>query len=245
MSETTRSRLLPAEVEHYHREGYVLPRRPVFAPERFAHLKALFEELLEKYGPDDLDTIHFRESRLMEFLMADEVLDLVEPLIGPNIGLWSSHFISKAPYTGKATPWHEDSAYWNGRISTMEGVTTVWLALDRADPENGSMGVVPGTHSGGFSEYEAADVQTSIFETQIKGVDETKAVFFTLEPNECSLHEARIIHGAHANTSARRRAGYTMRYFPTSSRVLPERNAGHKVWLVRGKDLAGNPFENA
>jgi hypothetical protein len=70
-------------------------------------------------------------------------------------------------------------------------------------------------------------------------------VYFELEANECSLHEARIIHGAKANTSEHRRTGYTMRYFPTSSRVLPERNQGHKIWLARGSDLAGNQFENA
>jgi hypothetical protein len=36
-------------------------------------------------------------------------LDLVEPIIGLNIGLWSSHIICKEPVIGKQTPWHEDS----------------------------------------------------------------------------------------------------------------------------------------
>jgi hypothetical protein len=63
---------------------------------------------------------------------------------------------------------------------------------------------------------------------------------------ECSLHKARIIHGANANTSDKRRAGYTMRYFPTSLVYadLPA-NKGHKLWLARGKDIAGNTFVNA
>jgi ectoine hydroxylase-related dioxygenase (phytanoyl-CoA dioxygenase family) len=238
-------RLTPEEVHHFSTQGYVLPGRPVFSPERFDRLCAIFEENLAEYGADHLDTPHFRDERLLEFLLADEVLDLVEPLIGPNIGLWSSHFICKEPYKGKATPWHEDSAYWNGRVSTMEGIVTVWLAIDRATPENGSMGVIPGTHSGGFSQYEPVDAQENIFETQVKGVNEDDAVFFTLDPNTCSLHEARIIHGAHANTSPHRRAGYTMRYFPTSSQVYAEKNPGHKVWLARGRDLANNPFVNA
>jgi hypothetical protein len=76
-------------------------------------------------------------------------------------------------------------------------------------------------------------------------IDEARAVYFSLKPNECSLHEARMIHGAKANTSDRRRAGYTMRYFPTTSLILPERNQHHKVWLARGVDQAGNKFENA
>ena len=68
-----------------------------------------------------------------------------------------------------------------------------------------------------------------------------------LQPNECSLHEGRILHGAKANTSPMRRAGYTMRYFPLTSEVFSEnpRNAGHKIWLARGIDRANNKFENA
>lgn len=120
-----RGRLCAEQTAHYEREGYILFHQPVFAPEKFARLKEIFEENLAKFGEDDLDTIHFRDARLLEFLLADEILDLVEPLIGPNIGLWSSHFISKQAFKGKATPWHEDSAYWNGRISTMEGICTV------------------------------------------------------------------------------------------------------------------------
>ncbi|MCU0315700.1 MAG: phytanoyl-CoA dioxygenase family protein [Fimbriimonadaceae bacterium] len=68
---------------------------------------------------------------MLEFLLHNSVHDLVESLVGPDIGLWSSHFISKPPRTGKKTPWHEDSAYWAGRISTMENVVTVWLARGR------------------------------------------------------------------------------------------------------------------
>jgi len=74
--------------------------------------------------------IHTHDERLLPFLLAPEVLDLVEPLVGPNIGLWASHLISKPPLTGKATPWHEDSSYWNGRVSTHGGYLHT-LACDR------------------------------------------------------------------------------------------------------------------
>ncbi|MDG0810724.1 phytanoyl-CoA dioxygenase family protein [Cohnella rhizosphaerae] len=179
-------------------------------------------------------------------MLSDEVLDLIEPIIGPNIGLWSSHFICKDPYVGRATPWHEDSAYWNGRLSSFDKIVTVWLAIDRSNRENGCMRVIPGTHRGGFSEYEDIDTERNVFPTQIKGeLDENKAVYFELEPGECSLHDSRIIHGAAPNTSPYRRCGYTMRYFSTEARVIPERNPGFKIWLARGKDIAGSPFVNA
>jgi ectoine hydroxylase-related dioxygenase (phytanoyl-CoA dioxygenase family) len=241
-------RLNDAQISLYQTDGYTLVKEPIFDDATFARLKARFEELLAEKGPDHLDTPHFQNPDLLEFLLHPSVLDLIEPVVGPNIGLWSSHFISKDPFKGKATPWHEDSSYWDGRTSTMAGIVTVWLALDRATPENGSMAVIPGTHQNGFSDYkEVEDASVNIFPTEIAAVDESKAVYFSLEPNEASLHEGRIIHGAKANTSPNRRAGYTMRYFPTTTKVYHDepRNAGFKIWLARGVDLAGNQYENA
>jgi len=73
---------------------------------------------------------------------------------------------------------------------------------------------------------------------------EATAVYFELEPNSCSLHDARIIHGAEPNTSARRRCGYTMRYFSQTMRLIPENNQGHLLWHCRGKNIANNPVVN-
>lgn len=235
------------EVDFYHKNGYYLYKKPLFAPEKMQRLTDIFEEQLAQKGSklsDELDTPHFRDERLLEFLLADEVLDLVEPIIGPNIGLWSSHFICKDPYKGRATPWHEDSAYWKGRLTSFDKIVTVWLAIDRSWKDNGCMRVIPGTHNHGFSEYEDVDGKTNLFNTQVKKVDKSKAVDFELETGEASLHDSRIIHGAEPNTSAYRRCGYTMRYFSTEAKVLPEKNQNHKIWLARGKDIAGNPFVN-
>jgi ectoine hydroxylase-related dioxygenase (phytanoyl-CoA dioxygenase family) len=245
------SRLTAQQIQQYQNDGYTLFNQPVFAPAKFERLTGLFEEMLANRESglrfDELDTPHFREPRLFEFLFADEVLDLVEPVIGPNIGLWSSHFIAKEPFTGRATPWHEDSAYWNGRFDRLDKIVTVWLALDRSDRGNGCMRVIPGTQRGGFSDYEAVSGETNTFNSAIRAdqIDESRAVYFELDPNECSLHDGRIIHGAEANTSPRRRAGYTMRYFGLDM-VLNRQHPGnqtHRLWHCRGENVGNNPLE--
>jgi ectoine hydroxylase-related dioxygenase (phytanoyl-CoA dioxygenase family) len=241
----------PADLDFYRANGYILNHRQVFSPEKFARLNALFEEQLALKGDmlsDELDTPHFRDKRLLEFLLADEVLDLVEPFIGPNIGLFSSHFISKDPYKGRATPWHEDSAFWKPRFNRFDKIITLWLAIDRSTRENGCMRVIPGTQANGFSEYSAMDSGMNTFNAGIapEKIDESQAVYFELERGECSLHDSRIIHGALANTSPHRRCGYTMRYFATDHQVnLASDTDGFKIWLARGKDLAGNHFVNS
>ncbi len=237
------------EIDYFQKNGYLLHHQQLFSKDKFARLQAIFEEHLANKGEkvsDELDMPHVEDERLLEFLLSQEALDLVEPFIGPNIGLWASHFICKDPYTGRATPWHEDSGYWKGRVSRFDRMVTIWLALDHSTRENGCMRVIPGTHDNGFSEYEKTSDDYPVFKRQIKQpVEESKAVYFELEPGECSLHDARIIHGAEANTSPFRRCGYTMRYFSTEIKVFAEKNEGHKIWLARGQDLAGNTYSNS
>jgi Phytanoyl-CoA dioxygenase (PhyH) len=241
--------LSESDVEFFRTQGYLLPGRQMFPLEKLEILERIFNDHLADKGEklsDELDTPHYRDPRLFDFLLSDEVLDTVESLVGPNIALWSSHFISKDPYTGRETPWHEDSAFWNGRFSAYDGIVTVWLALENPSTrENGCMRVVPGTHlTFGSSEYVPADMTTKTFHAEIAAVDEDRAVAFELQRGEFSLHDGRIVHGAKANTSSVRRTGYTMRYFPSSVRMFDnEINKGWKIWLARGKDLAGNTYE--
>jgi hypothetical protein len=236
------------DVAFFRANGYHLERDQIFSPARLDALEAIFDEHLAEKGDklsDELDTPHFRDPRLLDYLLGDEVLDLIEPLVGPDIALWSSHFISKDPLVGRATPWHEDSAYWNGRFSSYDRIVTVWLALSPSNRENGCMRVIPGSHDGGgFSDYIPTDMTVQTFHAEIPDVDEDKAVDFELERGQCSLHDARIIHGAKPNTSTVRRTGYTMRYFPASVKMLPvEQNAGWQIWLARGTDSAGNTYQ--
>jgi ectoine hydroxylase-related dioxygenase (phytanoyl-CoA dioxygenase family) len=246
------------DVNDYRDNGYLLYRKPLLSEQKLGELTDIFEEHLAQKGnklSDELDTPHLRDERLLRFLLCDEVLDVVEPIIGPNIGLWSSHFICKDAYTGRATPWHEDSTYWKGRISAFDKVVTVWLAIDRSNKENGCMRVIPGSHlNGGFSDYDKVDGNANLFGSQVRHVDESSAVYFELERGECSLHDARIIHGATPNTSSLRRCGYTMRYFSTELKAYEDAEKAksftrakveHKLWLARGKNISGTNFVNA
>ncbi|MEH0152616.1 phytanoyl-CoA dioxygenase family protein [Limibacter armeniacum] len=242
-------KLTISQVTHYHQQGYLLYNEPLFEAADFERLHGIMEEHLLSKGnkkADELDTPHFHDSRLLDYLMHPAVLDKVEALIGPNIGLWSSHFICKDPKVGRRTPWHEDSAYWDGKFDRFDHIVTVWLALDRSTTENGCMGVIPETHKHGFSQYQKVDAAVNTFgeEIELEQNDLDKVVWFELEQGECSFHDSRIIHGANANTSFFRRCGYTMRYFSLDlqyNTALPEADK-HKLWHCRGENTTGNPL---
>jgi hypothetical protein len=240
-----------AEVAQFRREGYLIHNRPVLPPARFAALRAYFERILadlpEGERPESMDVPHFMHPKLLDWALDPAVLGLVEPILGPDLALFSTHFICKPKGNGKRVPWHEDSAYWRGQIEPME-VCTVWLAIDPSTRLNGCMMVIPGTHRegrAGFSDYEAVDSATSVFSTEIlkQQRNDQQKVYIELQPNECSLHDARIQHASEPNTSNLRRCGWTMRFCPTAVKFNQERFAGaHHVYLAQGRDRGGNTY---
>lgn len=248
---TSKARLTPAEVQQYHREGYLIHNRPVLPADRFDALKAYFEGILADLPPSErpeaMDVPHFMHPKLLDWAFDPAILALVEPIVGPDIALFSTHFICKPTGNGKRVPWHEDSAYWRGRIDPME-VCTVWLAIDPSTKINGCMMVIPRTHvegQKGFSEYDSVDPAKNVFATEVKAAqrDDSKRVYVELQANECSLHDARIIHGSEPNTSQIRRCGWTMRFCSTKVKFNYEKFDGtHVVYLAQGRDHGGNQY---
>lgn len=247
---TQKTNVLSREaIQHYREKGFYLYNKPLFPVDKQEKLALILEEHLADKGSrlsDELDTPHFRDQRLLDFLLDKKVLDMVEDILGPNIGLWSSHFICKDPKIGRRTPWHEDSAYWEGKFDRLDKILTLWLAIDDSKLENGCMGVIPGTHRNGFSEYDAVeDTRKNTFSEEIKAgsFNEKDVVWFELNKGECSLHDGRIIHGANPNTSEKRRCGYTMRYFSLDMKFNPEAAPNHLIWHARGENIADNPLQ--
>jgi hypothetical protein len=240
------SRLSAEQVRHFNDRGYVIFREPVFSPAKFDALKDHFEEKLAALPadvrPELMDAVHFTDTKLFDWLLDDEVLDIVEPLLGPDIALFNSHFLCKPAGDGKRVPWHEDSYYWAKAIDPMK-VVTIWLAIDPSNTGNGCMRVIPGTHVNGYSDYEQVDdMEGNVFHIEIKRhqLDESKAVDLVLSPNQASLHESHVMHGSLPNTSTSRRCGYTMRYVSTRSKFTVEAPHKHHLYLARGRDHAGN-----
>jgi hypothetical protein len=243
-------RLSAEQVDKYRTDGFILVKEPVFPEAKFRVLIDLFDEKLLRLPPDvrpeNMDVPHFTDTRLFEWLFADEVLDLVEPLLGPDLALFTSHFVCKPGGSGKRVPWHTDAAYWRDVLSPME-VCTVWLAIDPSTTSNGCMRVIPGSHLLAEADYEQVDPEVNVFAREIADGqrDESKAVPLELDRNQASLHDGRMQHSSEPNTAPARRCGYTMRYISTRVKFNREGNdyfKHHQIYLARGRDHAGNEY---
>lgn len=189
----------------------------------------------------------------LRFAREPAVLDMIESVIGPDIVLWAGALFSKPGGDGRALPWHQDGIYWPLRPMA---TVTLWVALDRADRENGCMRVIPGSHRQGFLAHETSDEEGLVLNTGLVegsfAIEKARAV--ELEAGQVSLHDAFLVHGSEPNTSPRRRTGLTLRYMPatslydrakpveTGSNTAPLNFAERPIWLLRGQDHAGNDF---
>jgi len=224
---------------HYERDGYVIVRRVLerdLMQEAACHVNWLMEKN-PGLRPEQFHSHLMRDDPFWVRLISDErLLDVVELFIGPDIALFSSHYICKPPYDGHAVLWHQDGSYWP--LEPMS-VVTLWLAIGDSIPQNGCMQVIPGTHHVELQTMQARDDVPNVIGSSIDDqlVEEEKAIDIILKPGDVSIHHPNVIHGSNANTSDQWRHGLTIRYIPTSTRILdPERGC---PFLLRGSEVRG------
>ena len=252
-----KARVTIAQADSFKRDGYLVVKGPIFPQPVFKKIMAYSQEKFTEHAaknggkaPSLIDCPHWADPRVFEWLLSDEMISIVEPLIGPDIGIFACHFLRKPAAVGKRVPWHEDSAYWKGVLDPMV-VASVTLSLEPSTKENGCLSVIPGSHVNGYSEYVPVDrPDQQVFDTEIKAdqIDESKAVDIELAPNDASVHAARLIHGSAPNTGTMERSAFTVRYFPTTVKFVP--GAGQffskdfQIYLARGRDRAGNTYSD-
>jgi ectoine hydroxylase-related dioxygenase (phytanoyl-CoA dioxygenase family) len=181
-------------------------------------------------------------------------VDIVEQIVGPDIILWGTGIFHKRALAGPATPWHRDASHTPVKpLAT----TSVWIAVFDSLRTNGCLQFLPGSHAakqaGNHIWQEGDDL---IFGVTVdkNEVDESKAVDVELRAGEMVLFDIFTIHGARHNLGEKPRAGYTLRFMPSTSHydhdaaVLRDKPGyGHDtrpLILVRGVDRCGkNDFK--
>jgi hypothetical protein len=259
------ARLLDAEVAHYRREGWVVPRFRLPAARMAAMVDALETLLRQNPGvrPEKLVSAHIegkggegdngegvRGSRAFLDLARDpEIVELVSGVLGEDVILWGCHVFCKPAVEGYETPWHQDGHYWPIRPLAN---CTAWVALEPSTVENGCLRVIPRSHADKrLHEHLHEDRTDLTLNQRMADVDESAAVDIELEPGQMSLHDVYMIHGARANTSGKRRTGAALRYMPSTSVFerdlrpvdgktgVPVNFARRPLWLVKGVDRSG------
>jgi phytanoyl-CoA hydroxylase len=223
-------------------DGYVIARN-VIDPDLVKELVAHVEWLQRKYpdvrpeqfGGNTLDLRH--DPFWVRLVSDDRLLDVAQQFVGPNIGLFASHYIAKPPFDGQPVLWHQDGSFWP--LEPME-VVTLWLAVDDVDAENGCMEVIPQTQHLDLQKLQVRkDVENALGASMDETmVDESRAVDIVLKAGDLSIHHPNVIHGSKPNTSSRWRRGLTIRYIPSSTRIISDQPWDMALHL-RGTEVPG------
>ena len=242
--------LTQEQIEFFDENGYLCPIQ-VHDDAEVSRIRRLFDELEEKEGRENcvigLQGRHLDVPFIWEMSNNQAILDCLEPLMGPDIMLLSTHFFCKYPEnTSKFVAWHQDVTYWGLEPPY---ALTAWYAIDDSDVENGCMSVIPGSHKLGIVEHGKSETPGNLLsinqQVDLESVDESKAVDFIVKAGEMSIHHGQLIHGSNPNKSNRRRCGLTLRYVPPYVKPVRE-NSVNRPWpakIVRGEDKENN-FEH-
>ena len=165
------------------------------------------------------------------------LLDIAADYVGDNIALFASHYISKPPADGQPVLWHQDGSYWP--LEPMD-VVTLWLAVDDSTPENGCMRVIAGTQDMELHEMRRNTEEENVLSSSIdpEFVDEARAVDLVLKAGDVSVHHPNVVHGSNRNLSGRRRCGLTIRYIPSTTRIVTNEQ-WPSAFLLRGEAVEG------
>ena len=155
--------LTPAQVEHYHTEGYVAVPSFLSAEEIAAFLSemdaasadntladhdATRMEMEPNQPPDGTQVRRLYEpcsyyEVFRAFSESERLLDAVAALLGPDLVFHYSKINMKPAGVGSPVEWHQDLSYYP---LTHRGSVSILFYLDDATVENGCLQVIPRRH---------------------------------------------------------------------------------------------------
>src|SRR5262245_54046451 len=123
----------------YERDGFLCPI-PVLAPAELADCTERLTPMVSAILGDPAEGQRMQYKAHLLYPWLDRVvrhpaiLDAVESLLGPDLMVWNSGFLVKAPHDASFVSWHQDSTYWG--LEPL-AVASAWLAFSDSTPENG------------------------------------------------------------------------------------------------------------
>ena len=161
-SRPERYRVKVAQYIDYHRDGFIVVRG-LASRDVVEELKCYADDMLtgridapgarplnfestsaERYARfSRIHMIHRHHAVAEKHFLYPPVIDVLEALIGPDVlALQTMMFLNPPGMGGQG--WHQDAYYIPSLPDTLIGA---WMALDRADEENGCLWVIPGSHA--------------------------------------------------------------------------------------------------
>ena len=156
----------------------------------------------EKDKPESLKQIQYlfkHDSYFHSVMVGSKFEQLAAQLLQQPVRPVNMQYFNKPPGYGKATPAHQDGAYF--MLEPNEAVT-MWLALDHVDEENGCLHYSPDSHLTGVHPHARTD--TLGFSLGLVTHSTEGEVPVVAGPGDLAAHHAATRHRAGGNRSPSR-----------------------------------------
>ena len=156
----------------------------------------------DKEKPESLKQIQYlfkHDQYFHDLMVGSKFEELAAQLLQQPVRPVNMQFFNKPAGYGRATPAHQDGAYF--MLEPNEAVT-MWLALDKVDEENGCLRYSPGSHRDGIRAH--ARTSTLGFSLGLVNHSADGEVLVLADPGDLAVHHAATTHRAEGNMSATR-----------------------------------------
>lgn len=180
--------------------------------------------------------MHQSDPIFKHFACHPNIMDVLEPLIGPDIKCIQSMFIDKPRQIGIGQPYHQDSWYLK---TDPETLTALWVACDDADLDNGCLHVIPGSHREPVHPHEKPIDPAQRIYAEVHSARSRREIAVPLKKGSGVFFPGHMLHRSGNNLSERKRRSYVLHYGDAKSKWLNNPNAKNPFLLVRGKEYPG------
>lgn len=198
---TSRSESLSARFD---RDGFVVVP-DLLSAEECDKLKAEARSVLQNHAkPGASVYVHVAVvSPLFRTLAEDpRIVKVLRQVMPHGVMFLSDKIVYKAADKAFPTPWHIDNYYWRNTRPKL----SVWIPLDDATAENGTLTVVPGSHKRDWRMVKMG-LPSGEFENAIDNGDwkDGDVVTCAIKRGTAIVFSDRLVHGSTPNTAAKDR----------------------------------------
>jgi ectoine hydroxylase-related dioxygenase (phytanoyl-CoA dioxygenase family) len=135
-----------------------------------------------------------------EFILNGPIADIAADLVGPDVKFHHSKLNFKWAEGGEEVKWHQDIQFWP---HTNYSPLTFGTYLYDCGPEQGPLGVIPGSHKGPlFDEYnDRGEWVGCLSDRDLAYVPLDTAAYLPGPAGSVTIHNCRTIHGSKPNLS--------------------------------------------
>ncbi len=225
------------QIADFERDGFLI-LRDFYSPEEVAEIRDTFmkvnengpvpgmSEISKHYTPEDPLSFYPRimhphrhpesivGSVALRYLLDARVGNVLHDLFGePAVAAQTMFYFKPAGARGQDL--HQDNFYLRVAPGTC---MAAWMAVDAADPENGGMVVVPGSHRGEIVCPDKADPEIFFTGDHVEVPAGLKEVPTDLRAGDMLFFNGSLIHGSYPNKSKDRfRRAFICHYVPQAT----------------------------